>query len=1115
MWSLRRMFMFIALVVAWIAGTGVFAEDATPLPTSGGQLLFVSRYAEFDAKYGQELTDAGYTWVKVSPYDRLPAEFFRQFSTIIIDSFPGESTAHGVFGQKMIAWWENYKNITSCLEQGAGVLVYTDLADCGGDLCEGWNREMKPFDIKIGQSCVRDPSIAFSPWKAFGENFYAWTSNFLPKHPVTEGVERHYYSSANLRWDDCYTSPPLLCGKEWAPIIRAMPGALVGNEVNSVWYYEPVGVLPPVLGAVRKVGKGRMAALSLHPTYTHRAGYMDRSAKVWWGEMCFGPVNGMILKTGDRIVPSGTGKLLLNLYQWLGEGAKAGGLGGFVAGSPVPLLPAEATEEEAKFTPVIDWNSPQMPASWRHRPTKVMMGDKAYFPEFRDPLVTGELKFFRALVGAHSALSDGAGGVKDYALAAKAAGYDAIVFTEALEEMSPEKFAQLKAECAENTTDDFVCLPGLQVRDPYDNIFLLLNAPYFPRAQWLTADGKRLVKTQMINLCMGGVHVVAHRVATSSLTPERLKHFQGMSVQTYRKGKLMDDSRPFYAWQVESGSNPHPYAVHEVFSPDEVAQAAKTGLQQLLPGAQLQKAVSYMSTGAALYFDAPARYMVSSGPVVNEFVVGPKDVGPAEENRDRFRVNVSVSSDEPLASVTLYDGQNIVRRWYPQGKKFSDYTMFAHDRQYGLYVVAEDVKGRYAITNSARTVAARYHFRCSDRQNWLGDVAAIYAGADIPRPTSFALPAEGTSEAAAQFPNIPGTMLATKLNFPFTTPNVVLTEAVGDEVFQTALRSDVGCDATPAQVARSSSTCTLRVRNFSLTGSEKSPYYPTVLEYSVRLKRALKPASDAVLFPTFAFTPTKELVRPDAAGNLQRSELPKDGVLDLPVGTLAGGVLILSPGLSYYKGHIGMRAPVENLNPVPVGTEYAVKILVMSHRSFKGLAPQGGILAGKPEEVLPVFGIGLPTPYELKFTVGVPERGAYPLPVKGESGAMAGRVTKTAQTPFPVALKVSGQKRLWPFGTWQEATDIRLNGSFEGDGYALLDVSKEGAFYAGPMLIASDPDLVLSFQQWDADTVKAEVHNPTKREIKATVRTPSEVKGHKALNVELTIPAGSTVRCGE
>ena len=172
----------------------------------------------------------------------------------------------------------------------------------------------------------------------------------------------------------------------------------------------------------------------------------------------------------------------------------------------------------------------------------------------------------------------------------------------------------------------------------------------------------------------------------------------------YRDGKMIDNSLSAYMWQIGNASNPHPITVHEVYSPDKVALAAKTGFQQILPSDNITNAAGYFRAGLGHYFGTPARYMISQGPIVDKWVIRPKDMGPAEEHRDQFRVDVGVKSDIGLKSVKIYDGFKLVRKWLPQNRKeFSASAFFRHDRQYDLFVMAEDKSGEVAITNGVRT----------------------------------------------------------------------------------------------------------------------------------------------------------------------------------------------------------------------------------------------------------------------------------------------------------------------------------------------------------------------------------------------------------------------------
>ena len=180
----------------------------------------------------------------------------------------------------------------------------------------------------------------------------------------------------------------------------------------------------------------------------------------------------------------------------------------------------------------------------------------------------------------HSAYSDGQGTVAEYAKAARGAGYSLLVFTENFEKLPRKQWEALVADCQKNSTANFICMPGWEIKDPDGNRFLHLTPSMYPHPAWLTDDGMRLASPYAANFESCGHLLVAHRPDSCPLPPERLKHFQGVSVFTYRGDKLVDNSLNAFTWEVMAGSFPVPIVVHETFGPAEVALAAKTGYQQ-------------------------------------------------------------------------------------------------------------------------------------------------------------------------------------------------------------------------------------------------------------------------------------------------------------------------------------------------------------------------------------------------------------------------------------------------------------------------------------------------------------------------------------------------------
>ena len=66
-----------------------------------------------------------------------------------------------------------------------------------------------------------------------------------------------------------------------------------------------------------------------------------------------------------------------------------------------------------------------------------------------------------------------------------------------------------------------------------------------------------------------------------------------------------------------------------------------------------------------------------------------------------------------------------------------------------------------------------------------------YTGMHLPEQTEIALRIEGTPERQGIFTSGPGACMAPKLDFPFTSPDVLVIEGILDEKYLEALRQDV------------------------------------------------------------------------------------------------------------------------------------------------------------------------------------------------------------------------------------------------------------------------------------------------------------------------------------
>ena len=1095
-----------------VAGVPLVGAAELPEPKTGvaGKpicVLFLSDQPTIDDAYRQALVEAGYVVESLSYYQPYKLEFFRKFNVIVIDSLPGAGNQWETFGQRMLYFWENFGHVQQCLEEGGGVLVHAFSA--GGSGFGGWNERMRPFGVGLLRSSVRDDTRKFKPWNAYGENFYCWTEKTVA-HPITDGIKRIYYPSANLRWDEFYTSPPLLLDASWTPLVTAEPEARAMRNAGHEWSVSPDAPASLVIAAVRDVGKGRLGVIACDPGYIHRHPYLA-AANV--GEMSYGPADGIagaILDKGNGDMPSDSGKLVDRMMRWLAGTPAAAGFGGYQATDKESLTAsAYVSPEERDFERVIGWDNPPAPPSWKHRAWAVKKDGVGYYPEVTDPLIKGDIRYFKALVGVHSALSDGKGTVGEYAAAAREAGYSLVCFAEAFEHLTAEEFRTLAGQCAANSTDEFKCLPGYDIMDSDGNHLIVIAAPEYPQSAWLTEDGKRVKQVQMLNLGYYNHKVVAHKADSSTVLPqERLKHFQGLSVYTYRDGKMVDDSSSAYAWQAMNGSAPQPIVVHEVYSPAAVATAAATGFQQIMPADTVENAVSYFRIGIATFFEAPPRYVISEGPVIRRWVVaGGKDAGAVEENRMQFQVRIGVDSDVPLKSVALVDGYTPLRRWLPTGNTFDGEANLQHSHQYGVYVVVEDSKGRRAISAPVRTVAQRYHYRCSDRQNWLGHCGFHYTGTWLPERLNISMPVKGTVEGSAILTAERGTAMAVALNFPFTANNLQLTEAGLNQVYTWALWNEIGFDAMPSWGSKPSTVYGGKLRHWSFTNPVKGQPYVTLVELALKVKRDVEVAGTPALWPSLGALREKKFARMGADGQVAVGDVA--GAMDMAPGTLVGGIIALSDNLHTDGRQFGMKTPEAVNGVIAAGTELNARFLIASsHSSFRPLPVEP--FDSDPAGFLKAMGFAGPTPYRIALDRGTLNGVAFIADVSAEDGGVAGQVATPADIPYRIPLRIPVDSA-WVAGIWQEGQRVRYSGVFEDTAWPQLDVSKQTRFYAGNLLTSDNEKLVLQVVTWTPDRLRAEVHNPTDKAITATVRSPVEITGLKRLDTKVAVPAGSTV----
>jgi hypothetical protein len=339
---------------------------------------------------------------------------------------------------------------------------------------------------------------------------------------------------------------------------------------------------------------------------------------------------------------------------------------------------------------------------------------------------------------------------------------------------------------------------------------------------------------------------------------------------------------------------------------------------------------------------------------------------------------------------------------------------------------------------------------------------------------------------------------------------VVVTEARVNEKYTCAMWVKppfaIGFDGMPSQASEPSTVYDAKLRYWSFTPNAGVHDTVALVEFDITLKRDVEPVNPTGLFPSFG------PVFGQSCWWLQDGK-PVTGTLgkapvDIPVGGMAGGVVALTPGLRVVNGEFGIAPPADGPALLRKGTRYVARFLIpvpvsagyRSNFSFDA----------DPGKWMRAMGVGGETPYVLSLTRGKLEQTTYFATLTSANNGVAGQVAKAADLGFPLPLRVPVNGN-WPAGIWRDGETVEYAGAFEGLAWPLLDVGKPGRFYAGNLLTADNPALVLEIVTWTKDAITVEAHNPTDAPITATLQTPREISNYCALTRQVTVPAGTSV----
>ncbi len=1099
-----------ALLLLALVFVLMFGSSCTSLPPAAAQAGPMGQPARIlvirdgwkpehsiDKKLRQTWEEAGFVITVLHDLDAvtLTADYLNGFGAVILTYLPPGSEVYSISSWSTAATRDtNLAALHAYVEAGGGLFV-TPLCGGGGRaMAATFNAFFEPYGAGF-------EALQVLPDAEYSENFA--NATIQGDHAITKGLEHLLYPTRVLRWDHLYSTIPVqISGKDWRVLASAGDDSGAYSASDSVHVYPDRRIEQPVLLAIGPAGKGKIVLCGIHAFYLISHAYAPPET-VWVGEARTGPIDGTVL-SGQPDQPSQGGEILQRSLRFLAANSARYGIGG--GSDVVPEEPQKPTG-----TPMIDWTNVEPPLTWRHR--ALIEPDKGIYDNHPDPMITGELQYFKALIGPRTAYSSGAGTVAEWRAAAQAAGYSAVMFADTFEDLTVAEFEQLIADCAANSDDTFRCLPGFDIGDSQGARFLILGASQWPDHAWMTDDGRHIFRTN--NLSFGFAFselVVYHRAGRSPLDPRMIKHYQGIAIATYDPaGKRVDNGMYCYQWQAASDSNPFPATVHELTAPSQVATAAETGFQQIMPSDTVIHAVDYFRHAHSHYFETPVRYFISEGPIIDGWSIHNKDLMSADLNRDRYRMRIGVRSDEPLTSVVLYDGFEIVRHWKPGTTAFTTDLDGVHDGQHLYLLVATDAKGRQTISPPIRTVTRNYRARCADRQNWLGSmpIGCIYTGwqqlygkLEIP----LQVPPESFGPWSPTAP-------APIFEYPFFGNHFVRTDIDGSKHYANVTGTVFG-DAAPNYIVVDSHYLDNYVVTWHTRPERTNDFAALLATSTYTLKRDAVPDIDSAVFPYLAFRTAgpNRIILPGK----EPFQIASDTYIEnLPVGTYVNGKIILTPGLTLTKDRVGFPAPAKG-KTLRAGTQWEFSYIQTNatsyrYNNYKLTTPSEGEV-----EFLTQMGFWGKPPYSFNLKQGKLNNIAWIADLDAENGAVAGRFENPtgAKLNYFLPLRIHGLNPNVPAALWRaDSEHLDWFDIYHGAGYVTMNTDDSVDFYAGNLFF-THPDLIVEIVAWTADSLRLRVHNPTDVLIEASLSTAT-IPGLRQANTQMTIPAGGIILISE
>ena len=616
--------------------------------------------------------------------DRLYSEL-KKYNAIML-SPDGEASYH--LTPELIRRAENVgEALSKYVSEGGGLLIQPRPVRYANDDEEKyWNIVYKAFDLELLHEGILDKKNLFkNKIKPNLDAEFFSTSN-IKQHPVSADI-----STLNLPLRSYYPNagtPAVKYGPEWQIVIggESTAKSYISDPVQNILSTEKEGFYksePPVV-AVRQFGKGRIVSIAVDKLFTG----MNYLNPFW----------------SNIVENSGSMKLMAQSVKWISE-------------------PNASVKDFGTYNPI------------EHKGVR--------FPE---SCSWDDDEPAKGIIGAHTSYTDGSGTVEDFVKAAKKAGLSFIVFADPLEQLSAEKLAKLKKDCAKFTNSKFFACPGIEFTDgsgirwlfcgekimwPGGVVFHNDYGGTYPL--W---DGKAVNHygkySELSNYCTSAV-INYNELRAKGASPENMWWFYNVIPYAYDGNKLIADNFKDWLFALRDLRRVSPLSFTRIKNPDEVALAATvsfTGLKSV------DDAKRSLNSRCTPYWAAQnAIQFTSYGDNVE--ILDWKTVNDQMEQNIRYtkgaqriKLKFTVKSPAGIKDVKVYDSDyGIIRRFISSSNDsvFTKNFELVHDKQHILTLVAEDINGKKAISSMVMLYSYKQGlFRCGDNLNILGPLGMYW-----------------------------------------------------------------------------------------------------------------------------------------------------------------------------------------------------------------------------------------------------------------------------------------------------------------------------------------------------------------------------------------------------